>query len=238
MNEPFLSRTANFCDACTVRNRAICGDLDNEEIIALNAIGQRRHLSAGENLLWEGDDAVVVANVVEGMLKLSTSTADGKEQILGLAFPADFIGRPFGQSTPYSVEALTDVLVCVFRRADFDRFAREHPKLEHKLLERTLAELDRTRKWMLLLGRMTAEQRVATFLLDLSTRFPVDEEVGTQPGAFALRLSRGQIADVLGLTIETVSREFTKLKKAGVVSLPNRREVAIEDREALEDLAS
>ena len=229
MNEPFLSRTANFCDACTVRNRAICGDLDNEEIIALNAIGQRRHLSAGENLLWEGDDAVVVANVVEGMLKLSTSTA---------AFPADFIGRPFGQSTPYSVEALTDVLVCVFRRADFDRFAREHPKLEHKLLERTLAELDRTRKWMLLLGRMTAEQRVATFLLDLSTRFPVEEEVGTQPGAFALRLSRGQIADVLGLTIETVSREFTKLKKAGVVSLPNRREVAIEDREALEDLAS
>ena len=206
MNEPFLSRTANFCDACTVRNRAICGDLDNEEIIALNAIGQRRHLSAGENLLWEGDDAVVVANVVEGMLKLSTSTADGKEQILGLAFPADFIGRPFGQSTPYSVEALTDVLVCVFRRADFDRFAREHPKLEHKLLERTLAELDRTRKWMLLLGRMTAEQRVATFLLDLSTRFPVEEEVGTQPGAFALRLSRGQIADVLGLTIETVSR--------------------------------
>lgn len=238
MNEPFFPSSANFCDACSVRNRAICGDLDNEEIVALNAIGQRRQLSAGENLLWEGDEAVVVANVVEGMMKLSTSTADGKEQILGIAFPGDFIGRPFGQATPYSVEALTDVLVCVFRRADFDKFAREHSKLEHKLLERTLAELDRTRKWMLLLGRMTAEQRVATFLLDLAGRFLPEEEEGTQPGAFELRLSRGQIADVLGLTIETVSREFTKLKKAGVVSLPNRREVAIEDREALEDLAS
>ncbi|GAB5349716.1 Crp/Fnr family transcriptional regulator [Alteriqipengyuania sp. 357] len=238
MNEAILHRSTNFCDACTVRNRAICGDLDNEEIVALNAIGQRRQLTAGENLLWEGDEAVVVANVVEGLLKLSSSTSDGKEQILGIAFPGDFIGRPFGQSTPYSVEALTDVLVCVFRRADFDRFAREHPKLEHKLLERTLSELDRTRKWMLLLGRMTAEQRVATFLLDLSSRTAAQEPAGVRGGTFELQLSRGQIADVLGLTIETVSREFTKLKKAGIVSLPNRREVAIEDRFALEDLAS
>ncbi|MBB3033851.1 Crp/Fnr family transcriptional regulator [Alteriqipengyuania lutimaris] len=238
MDQPFLNRGTNFCDACTVRNRAICGDLDNEEIVALNAIGQRRQLAAGENLLWEGEEAVVVANVVEGLLKLSTSTAEGKEQILGLAFPADFIGRPFGHSTPYSVEALTDVLVCVFRRADFDRFARAHPNLEHKLLERTLTELDRTRKWMLLLGRMTAEQRVATFLLDLSSRVPAGEPGGMPVDAFELKLSRGQIADVLGLTIETVSRVFTKLKQAGVLSLPNRREVAIEDREALVRLAS
>ncbi len=235
MNEPFLTRNANFCDACTVRNRAICSDLDNDELAALNAIGQRKTLSMGEQLLWEGDEAVVVANVVDGMLKLSTSTVDGKEQILGIAFPADFIGRPFGQATPYTVEALTDVLVCVFRRVDFDRFAREHPRLEHKLLERTLHELDRTRKWMLILGRMSAEQRVATFLLDLFTRA---EATRLQSSAtFELQLNRGQIADVLGLTIETVSREFTKLKKAGVVSLPNRREVTIESREALEDLA-
>ena len=228
------NRTRNFCDACTVRNRAICGDLDNREILALNAIGQRRRLSAGETLLWEGEEAVVVANVIEGMLKLSSATADGKEQILGIAFPADFIGRPFGEATPYSVEALTDVQVCVFRRADFDRFAREHPRLEHKLLERTLSELDRTRKWMLLLGRMTAGQRVATFLFDLASRS--SEGVAGKP--FALGLSRAQIADVLGLTIETVSREFTKLKKAGIVSLPGRGEAVIEDRAALEELAS
>jgi len=235
MNEPAPTRSSNFCDTCAVRNRAICSDLDNEEIVALNLIGQRKRLSAGEQLLWEGDEAVVVANVVEGMMKLSTSTVDGKEQILGLAFPSDFIGRPFGRSTPYTVEALTDVLVCVFRRADFDRFAREHPRLEHKLLERTLGELDRTRKWMLILGRMSAGQRVVTFLLDLSARFGAGDEGSATP--FALQLSRGQIADVLGLTIETVSREFTKLRKAGLISLPNRREVAIEDRGALEELA-
>lgn len=237
MNQPFLERGTNFCTTCNVRNRAICSDLDNAEINALNAIGHRRRLAPGEQLLWEGEEAIVVANVIEGLMKLSTSTADGKEQILGLAYPADFIGRPFGQETPYSVEALTDVMVCVFRRTDFDRFAREHPRLEHKLLERTLAELDRTRRWMLLLGRMTAEQRLASFLLDLSQRFPPTLGTDVTGGAFALQLTRSQIADVLGLTIETVSREFTKLKKAGIIALPNRKEVAIEDRDALEDLA-
>ncbi|NCP19002.1 MAG: Crp/Fnr family transcriptional regulator [Erythrobacter sp.] len=235
MNEPFLNRTRNFCDTCTVRNRAICGDLDSDEIAALNAIGQRRDLAAGESLLWEGDDAVVVANVIEGMMKLSTSTADGKEQILGIAFPADFVGRPFGKAAPFTVEAMTDVRVCVFRQVDFDRFAVEHPRLEHKLLERTLSELDRTRKWMLILGRMTAEQRVATFLLDLSES--LSSAKNDANAAFDLQLGRGQIADVLGLTIETVSREFTKLRKAGLVSVPSRREVVIQNREALMALA-
>ena len=160
----------NFCQSCTVRNRAICGDLHDDEINVLNKIGRRRWVEAGEQVLWEGDDAVVVANVIEGLLKLSTQTSEGKEQILGIAYPSDFLGRPFGETTPYGVEALTPALVCTFQRSDFDHFAREHPRLEHKLLERTLSELDRTRRWMLLLGRMNAEQKMATFLLDMADR--------------------------------------------------------------------
>lgn len=232
------SRPANFCQACAIRNRAICADLDEREIDALNAIGRRRSLIAGEQLLWEGNEAMLVANVVEGVLKLSSSTADGKEQILGLAYPSDFLGRPFGETTPFGAEALTDSLVCVFNRTDFDRFAREHPRLEHKLLERTLSELDRTRRWMLLLGRMNAEQRIATFLLDLSDRMP---ERGCSPErtaeALPLPLSRQQIADILGLTIETVSRQLTKLRASAVIDLPSRREVRIRDRKALSELA-
>lgn len=206
----------------------------------LNAIGRRRRLKAGERLLWEGDEAVLVANVIEGVLKLSTQTFDGKEQILGLAYTSDFLGRPFGKTTPYGVEALTDAQVCIFQRADFDRVAREHSGLEHKLLERTLSELDRTRRWMLLLGRMNAEQKLASFLLEMSDR---RANVGCSgaPGeadVWALPLSRQQIADVLGLTIETVSRQFTKLKKDGLIDLPSRREVAILKRDTLEDLAA
>lgn len=127
------------CDLCAIRNRAICSALDAREMEALNAIGRRQQLAAGESLIWEGEDSLRVANVVEGMLKLSSGTRDGREQIVGLVYPADFIGRPFAATSSHEVTALTDARVCVFNRRDFDAFAREHPALEHKLLEYTLS---------------------------------------------------------------------------------------------------
>ena len=226
------------CDQCVVRNRAICAALDKDEINALNAIGRRRSLIAGESLIWEGEDSLLVANVIEGVLKLSTGTEDGREQIVGVVYPSDFIGRPFGGTTNHGVTALTDSRVCVFSRSDFDAFAREHPALEHKLLQRTLTELDRTRRWMLLLGRKSASEKVASFLLELSDRLsPLTCEHGESAeksvAHFVLPFSRQQIADVLGLTIETVSRQFTRLKTEGIIDLPSRREVIIRDRFAL-----
>ena len=222
------------CDTCVVRNRAICASLDGDEIKALNAIGRRRTLEPGESLMWEGEDSVLVANVIDGVLKLSTGTEDGREQIVGVVYPSDFIGRPFGATSGHGVTALTEAKVCVFSRRDFDAFAREHPSLEHKLLQRTLAELDRTRRWMLLLGRKSAGEKLATFLLEMSERM-------VQPGCvdmpdmplrrFSLPFSRQQVADVLGLTIETVSRQFSRLKAEVLIDLPSRRDVVILNRE-------
>jgi CRP/FNR family transcriptional regulator len=228
------------CDTCIVRNSAICSALDKQELGALNEIGRRRTLREGESLIWEGDDSVLVANVIEGILKLSTGTEDGREQIVGVVYPSDFIGRPFGATSRHSVTALTDARVCVFARADFDRFAGEHPKLEHKLLQRTLSELDRTRGWMLLLARKSAEEKIATFLLEMSERLvePGCEAPGDAAlNRFDLPFSRQQVGDILGLTIETVSRQMTKLKREGVIALPTRRAVEIVDRMALEALA-
>lgn len=238
----------SYCDACVVRNRAICAALDSVELEALNAIGRRRTLEPGQSLIWEGEDSVLVANVIEGVLKLSTGTVDGREQIVGVVYPSDFIGRPFGSTTPHSVTALTPAKVCVFSRSDFDAFASAHPRLEHKLLKRTLAELDRTRQWMLLLGRKSAEERIASFLLEMSERLaPADCEAGSGDSGgdpreavereFDLPFSRQQIADLLGLTIETVSRQLTRLKADGVIDIPSRRAIAIRDRDALEDRA-
>lgn len=225
------------CETCLVRNRAICSALDAQEIGALNAIGRNRVLAPGEALMWEGDDSVLVANVIEGVLKLSTGTEDGREQIVGMVFPSDFIGRPFGATTSHGVTALTEAKVCVFNRRDFDAFAREHPALEHKLLQRTLTELDRTRAWMLLLGRKSASEKVASFLLEMCDRVATPGcEAPLMPGEVRLDLpvSRQQIADVLGLTIETVSRQFTRLKADGVIDVPSRREVIIRNRQALQ----
>jgi CRP/FNR family transcriptional regulator, anaerobic regulatory protein len=227
------------CDTCLVRNRAICAVLDSDELQSLNRIGRTRSIAAGQALIWEGDDSLLVANVVEGVLKLSTGTGDGREQIVGIVYPADFIGRPFGARSQHTVTALTDARVCTFTRGDFDGFARQHPELEHKLLQRTLTELDRARHWMLLLGRKSATEKMATFLLEMSERL-VDASCSTSDGPldrFTLPFGRQQVADILGLTIETVSRQLTRLKADGYIDLPSRRDIVIVDRQSLADLA-
>ena len=224
------------CSTCVVRNRSICSALDGTEISALGSISRLRSLAAGEPLLWEGDDSVLLANVVEGALKLTMSMPDGGEQIVGVVYAADFIGRPFGGATPYGVTALTDAQICVFAQSDFERLAAEHPTLEQKLLERTLDELDRTRRWMLLLGRMNAEQKLASFLLELSERLgnPGCEPENAGPvDRFELDFSRQQIGDVLGMSVETVSRQFTRLTRQKIIANPTRRAVVILDRGAL-----
>jgi CRP/FNR family transcriptional regulator len=227
------------CDTCLVRNRAICAVLDSTELTVLNRIGRTRSIAAGQTLMWEGDDSLMVANVIEGVLKLSTGTGDGREQIVGIVYPADFIGRPFGARSQQTVTALSDARVCTFTRGDFDAFARQHPELEHKLLERTLTELDRARHWMLLLGRKSAVEKLASFLLEMSERL-VDHhcaKVGEPLERFTLPFGRQQIADILGLTIETVSRQLTKLRADGYIDLPSRRDIVIKNRGGLAGLA-
>lgn len=224
------------CESCSVRNKAICAALDSAELFALRQIRRHQRIPAGQTLAWEGDDAFVVASVTSGVLKLTKSLGDGREQIVGLAFPADFVGRPFHSKTTNTVTALTDTDVCVFRREDFDNFAREHPQLEHKLLERTLAELDLARDWMTRLGRKSANERVSSFLIDISERLSADTCAGfTAKDEFELPFGRQQIADILGLTIETVSRQLTALKNSGLIELSGRRTVHILNRAALSE---
>lgn len=225
------------CAACIVRNRAICASLDAAELAALGKMGRRQKVRAGQTLLWEGDGAPVVANVLDGVLKLVVSTADGREQIVGVVFPSDFIGRPFGKESPYSVTAMTDAEVCIFNRNSFDEFAGSHPDLQQKLLRRTLDELDRARHWIMLLGRKSASEKVASFLLEMSERLSGQACQSGARNGFELPFGRQQIADFLGLTIETTSRQLTKMRADGVVDLPSRREIVINDRAAIEVIA-
>ncbi|MET1755657.1 Crp/Fnr family transcriptional regulator [Novosphingobium sp. RD2P27] len=230
----------NDCGRCAVRESAICHSLNESELDALNALGRHQTLKRGQTMVWQGDESLLVGNVIEGVLKLSVSGADGREQTLGIMFPSDFIGRPFGPKTDHSVVALTDAQVCTFRRSAFDEFARGHPELEHSLLQRTLTELDRTRQWMLLLGRKAATARVATFLLEMSSRYATNcnDGASTAPISFDLPLSRQDIADLLGLTIETVSRQITHLREDGIIETPNRRTIVVLDSGRLQARAS
>jgi|TARA_R100000501_G_scaffold12618_1_gene23235 CRP/FNR family transcriptional regulator len=233
-----MEQVSVACATCAVRNQAICAALDSAELTALSRIRRHQHLSAGQTLAWEGDDAFVVASVTSGVLKLTKSLGDGREQIVGLAFPADFIGRPFHSKTTNTVTALTDTDICVFRRSDFENYASDHPQLERKLLERTLAELDRARDWMTRLGRKSASEKICSFLIDISERLSADTCIGaTTADEFELPFGRQQVADILGLTIETVSRQLTALKRGGLIDLSGRRTIHILDRTPLVEAA-
>jgi CRP/FNR family transcriptional regulator len=224
------------CDDCIVRDRSLCGSLDSASLDELSRIGRRRRLKAGEPLLFEGDENILCANVLAGVLKLSSVTASGDSQTVGLLYPADFIGRPFAETVDHDIIALTDAEVCTFGRKPFERMLSENPALEHQLLERTLGELEHSRRWMLFLGRKSASARLAGLIHDIQRRMAQSgcaADLG--PGALIeLPMTRTEMADVLGLTIETVSRELTKLKGAGIVVTEGRRGLRVLKPEGLQ----
>ena len=208
------------CEHCSIRNRAVCGVLHEEELNHLNRIARRKLITAGETILSDQEPAPFLGNIVSGVVKLTKTLADGRQQIVGLQFAPDFLGRAFSANNPYFAEAATVVELCCFPRSDFEKLMRSQPDLEHRLFERTLNELDAAREWMLLLGRKTAEEKVASFLLMLAKRSAMigcagDEE--PNEARFVMPLTRSDIADYLGLTIETVSRQITRLRVRNVI---------------------
>lgn len=226
---------SRVCSDCSVRDRALCGTLSDDELVALNRIGQRRHIRAGQTLIWAGDDGVICANVLQGIMKLTASTRDGREQTVGLLYPADFVGRADAGQASFTITAVTDVELCIFPRKDFEHVLHDHVRMERLLFQRTMAALDDARTRMLTLSRRSAGERIAGFLIDMADR--VDNS-GCRAGSdgpltFDLPLSRGQIAELLGLTIETVSRQLAKFKAAGIIALPGPRAITIRDRAAL-----
>jgi len=217
------------CAECAVRDSALCASLADHEIDALNAIARRKVIARGQVFVWEGDANSICATIVSGVLKVTSATADGREQIVGLLFAGDFVGQPFRAEASLTVTALSDADLCIYPRRNFEAALDNHPKLERLLLKRTMAALDDARGRMLSLGRKSAEERVAGFLLEMADR----TKAGGTEDSFDLPLTRGQMADVLGLTIETVSRQLTNLKGAGLIALLTGRGVIILDRSGL-----
>ncbi|WP_340314409.1 Crp/Fnr family transcriptional regulator [Rhizorhabdus argentea] len=225
----------DICADCAVRDQALCGSLTDAELSSLNRLGRRRRVQRNETIAWAGEENIVCANLLSGVLKLGATTADGGEQIVGLLYPADFVGRPFAEQVDFSITALTDAELCVFPRAPFEQMLGDHRRMERLLLERALAALGDARARMVSLARGSAAAKVAGFLLDMADRAKATgcRAAPGGPLTFDLPLARGEMAAVLGLTIETVSRQMTALKRAGTIALPGARAVTILDRPAL-----
>ena len=164
--------------------------------------------------------------------------ADGRRQMVGLLFPSDFLGRPGRATAAHDAEAVGDVTLCTFDRRRFETILAQSPALEQRLLQMTFDELDAAREWMLLLGRKTAEEKIASFIALAGRRAGMlDPARPTEGQAFDLPLSREDIAEYLGLTIETVIRQVGHLKKAGLIELKSARRLVVHDYAALLDAA-
>ena len=227
-----LPGVMNRCDHCPVRHQAVCGAMDETQIKRLAQIAHRKKVMPGQTIISDEEPVDFFANVITGAVKLTKTLPDGRQQIVGLLFSPDFLGRAYSKSNPYTAEAATEVEICTFPNAAFERLASEYPGLQQRLFQHTLDELDAARDWMLLLGRKTAEEKVASFLLMLARRSLI---VGCahqeNPGLahFDLPLTRADIADYLGLTIETVSRQLTRLKTSNVIKLASNRLIQVPD---------
>ncbi len=223
------------CAHCDARERNFCAALDPAELAELAKVMTEATLPPGGVLFHEGAPADYVMNVTDGAVKLFKLLGDGRRQILGFRFAGDFIGLAAGADYSYSAESLTEAKLCRFPRRKLDAVRERFPQLDRRLLSLSIDELTAAQEQLLLLGRKTAEERLVSFLILLSQG---QVRRGQTADPVVLPMTRSDIADYLGLTIETVSRTFSALKKKGLIELQDTTHIYLVDRERLEEMAS
>lgn len=219
----------------------MCQALPTAALGQLSQIVRHRKVPAGARILDPDDPSPIVANIVSGVVRLSRSLPDGRTQIVGLQFAPDFVGRPFsGTGGAVLAEAATPVELCCFARQQFEGLLRAYPVMQEALLKRVTGELDAAYEWMLLLGRKTAEERVARLLMLCAERGNGAGEAAADAALcrdMELPLSRTEMAHFLGLTLETVGRMLRRLAEAGVITIGSGRHITILDGARLKQRA-
>jgi CRP/FNR family nitrogen fixation transcriptional regulator len=211
----------------SVEGAAVARSGQLEELVALEQIGSRRSLARGQEIYAEGDPPDCWYKVLSGTVRISKLLADGRRHIAGFCFGGDCFGLDDASARVFSAEAVEDVIVMRFARRATERLIDENPQLARGLCTMTLRDLAHAQTRMLLLGRMTAAERVASFLLEISERRDTRR-------ALDLPMSRIDIADYLGLTIETVCRVLSLFKRDGMIAIPNPHRIELCDRAMLE----
>jgi CRP/FNR family transcriptional regulator len=224
----------DHCAHCDARPHSVCNAIPDQDIARLAAVAVTGTAAAGSCFIEEGEPANAFFNITGGTAKLFKLLPDGRRQITGFVGVGHFLGLAVSDTYAFSAEAIDTVRYCRFSRPRLRGLLNDFPAMEQRLLEVASNELVAAQEQMLLLGRKTARERLASFLMMQSRQ-------GTachQPrGRFTLPMTRGDIADYLGLTIETVSRTLTKLRAEGLIEIPSSTDMVIRDRESLESLA-
>lgn len=221
-----------LCESCEARHRGVCGALTTEQLVDLAKSAKRHEVSSGGELIGDAENVERFSNVLSGVVKLTKMLSDGRQQIVGLQFAPDFVGRLHVRESPTRAEASSRVELCRISRTALHRILTDNPALEARLLRQALRDVDEAREWMLALGRKTASEKVASFLLMIAGHIDPTVKVG-DGHSFDLPLTRTEIGDFLGLTIGTVSRELTALRRSRIIEIESHRRVTIVDHAAL-----
>ena len=214
------------CAECPVRDHSLCVGLKPDELPRISALTSVLEAPAGETLFFEGDPARHFFTIRRGVVRLVRAFPDGRRSIVGFLHDGDFLGSRFDAAKyPVTAEAVTKIEYCRILLKDLQGLATEFPGLERQLLSMSHDRMKAAENHIVLLGRKTAMEKVAAFLL-------ASQEWGNHEasGEFDLPMSRADIADYLGLTIETVSRVMTKLATSGLISIRDARHITVLDQ--------
>jgi len=230
-------RSLEKCAECPIRHRAVCANCSPDEFSVLEALKSYKTYAKGEAIAWAEIEMTHLGSIVSGFATLQRTMEDGRSQIVGLLLPSDFIGSPGRATVAYNVVAATEVVVCRFQKPAFEALLERSPAMTHRLLKMTSNDLEAARDWMLVLGRKTARERVASFLLMLAKRTYEDDDglAAATEATVSIPLSRAELGDYLGLTLETTSRQISQLKRDGVLELVGQRDIHIKDLARLMD---
>jgi CRP/FNR family transcriptional regulator len=201
------------CGRCPVRDFSICAAQAENE---LSDISRQIMLQTKATAFEEGARADAVWNVVSGAVLLSKLLQDGRRQVVGIAAPGDLLGLAMQATNSFTATALTPVTLCRFDRARFAELLDRTPRLMRRVFARYASELAQAQDHMLLLGRRSAEEKVAAFLLGQRARWAPLHGLSARVD---LPMTRQDIGDYLGLTLETVSRTMTKLAQRKIIAV-------------------
>ena len=222
------------CSLCKIRSYSFCRCLNDDQLEIFSKVSFEKKFTDKENIFLQNDPSTHLYNITEGNVKIYQLLDDGRIQIIGFLYPGDFFGTYKNNKYNYSAEAIGNLRVCVFDQRILDKYMDQNPILAKELLNQTSYELTLAQDRMTVMGRLNAIEKIAIFFINISNQ---RKRIGWQSNPISLSMTRQDIADYLGLTIETVSREISKLKSSNIIKIISSKQLFINDIEKLKQIS-
>ena len=229
------AQLVNRCSICKVRTYSFCRCLDEDKLKDFSSVSFEKSFLNKQNIFLQNDQSDYLYNITEGNVKIYQLLDDGRIQIIGFLYPGDFFGSYRNNKYNYCAEAIGDLKTCVFNQKILDKYLDENPILAKELLNKTSFELTLAQDRLTVLGKLNAAERLVKFLLNISEQ---RNRIGWKNNPISLPMTRQDVADYLGITIETVSRELTNLKTSNIIKIITSKQIYLSNTEELKSYTS